>query len=78
MSIAGKLATGIAHEIRNPLTSLKGFLQLLQSGVKEKDVYFDIMVEEIKKMEAITSELLYISKPISNNIQKEEVSLPCF
>ncbi|WP_191126198.1 PAS domain-containing sensor histidine kinase [Cerasibacillus terrae] len=72
MSIAGKLATGIAHEIRNPLTSLKGFLQLLQSGVKEKDVYFDIMVEEIKKMEAITSELLYISKPISNNIQKEE------
>ncbi|WP_234032411.1 ATP-binding protein [Lentibacillus cibarius] len=74
MSVAGQLAAGIAHEIRNPLTSLKGFLQLLQAGVKHKDEYYQIMVDEIEKMEAITSELLFISKPLTDH--KEWESLP--
>ncbi len=63
MSVAGQLATGIAHEIRNPLTSLKGFLQLMQAGIKGKDAYYKIMMEEIEKMETMTSELLFLSKP---------------
>ncbi|QHS22350.1 PAS domain S-box protein [Virgibacillus sp. MSP4-1] len=63
MNVAGQLAAGIAHEIRNPLTSLKGFLQLMEAGVDVDGQYFKIMKEEIEKMESITSELLYISKP---------------
>lgn len=63
MSVAGQLATGIAHEIRNPLTSLKGFLQLMQAGIQGKDAYYKIMMEEIEKMETMTSELLFLSKP---------------
>ncbi|SHF53985.1 ATP-binding protein [Ornithinibacillus halophilus] len=70
MSVAGQLAAGVAHEIRNPLTSIKGFLQLLQAGVNRKEVYYKIMIDEIEKMEKITSELLYISKPLTD--QKEE------
>ncbi|MDY0408234.1 histidine kinase dimerization/phospho-acceptor domain-containing protein [Paracerasibacillus soli] len=73
MSIAGQLAAGIAHEIRNPLTSLKGFLQLLQAGVEQKDVYYKIMIDEIIKMEQITSELLYISKPLTDFKQDESL-----
>ncbi|WP_284140052.1 MULTISPECIES: ATP-binding protein [unclassified Virgibacillus] len=73
MSIAGQLAAGIAHEIRNPLTSLKGFLQLLEAGVKRKDVYYKIMIDEIEKMETITSELLFISKPLTDYKQQESV-----
>ncbi|WP_047981173.1 ATP-binding protein [Ornithinibacillus contaminans] len=73
MSIAGQLAAGIAHEIRNPLTSIKGFLQLLQAGVNRKDVYYKIMIDEIEKMETITSELLFISKPLTDNKQEESV-----
>ncbi|WP_337019469.1 ATP-binding protein [Oceanobacillus massiliensis] len=73
MNIAGQLAAGIAHEIRNPLTSLKGFLQLLQAGVSHKEEYFNVMIEEIDKIESITSELLFISKPLTNNRKQEPV-----
>ncbi|MBW7458041.1 PAS domain S-box protein, partial [Paenibacillus sepulcri] len=61
--VAGQLAAGIAHEIRNPLTSLKGFLQLLASGRHNNKNYFDIMKSELNRIESIVSELLMLSKP---------------
>jgi two-component system sporulation sensor kinase A len=61
--VAGQLAAGIAHEIRNPLTSLKGFLQLLSSGRASGKNYFDIMKSELTRIESIVSELLMLSKP---------------
>ncbi|WP_373896100.1 ATP-binding protein [Virgibacillus sp. CBA3643] len=73
MSIAGQLAAGIAHEIRNPLTSLKGFLQLMQAGVKGNEQYYKIMLDEIEKMESITSELLFISKPLTETMKEESI-----
>ncbi|WP_245831782.1 ATP-binding protein [Oceanobacillus senegalensis] len=73
MSVAGQLAAGIAHEIRNPLTSIKGFLQLLQAGVDRKEEYYKIMIEEIEKMEKITSELLFVSKPLTDFKRLESI-----
>lgn len=61
--VAGQLAAGIAHEIRNPLTSLKGFLQLIVSGRKNNSSYYDIMNSELDRIEDIVSELLMLSKP---------------
>ncbi|WP_234400707.1 ATP-binding protein [Virgibacillus senegalensis] len=74
MSIAGQLAAGVAHEIRNPLTSIKGFLQLLQAGIDRKEEYYKIMVDEIEKIETITSELLFISKPMTDDKKMELIS----
>jgi len=61
--VAGQLAAGIAHEIRNPLTSLKGFIQLLSSGRGNIDHFYDIMKTELIRIDSIVSELLMLSKP---------------
>lgn len=73
LSIVGQIAAGIAHEIRNPLTSIKGFIQLLQAGIEQKDVYYNILIDEINKLEQITSEFLYISKPITHEKSIESI-----
>jgi PAS domain S-box-containing protein len=63
LSMAGQLAAGVAHEIRNPLTSLKGFVQLIQSGAGSKPQYYEIMLEELGRIEEILNELLMLAKP---------------
>lgn len=73
MSIAGQLAAGIAHEIRNPLTSLRGFIQLLQAGMNQRDAYYKILLDEIEKIETITTELLSITKPTTNDKKYESL-----
>lgn len=66
MSVTGLLATGAIHEIRNPLTSIKGFIDLLRAGVNRKDEYFEIILSEIEKLERITTELLSVAKPLTD------------
>lgn len=73
LSVAGQLAAGLAHEIRNPLTSLRGFLQLLQSDVKGKQHYFDIMLSELDRINFIVSEFLVIAKPEAIHYKKSDL-----
>lgn len=63
LSIAGQLAAGIAHEIRNPLTAIKGFLQLMKHDDKSNERYIDIMFAEMDRIEMILGELLVLAKP---------------
>ncbi|WP_346726687.1 ATP-binding protein [Bacillus suaedaesalsae] len=74
LSLAGQLAAGIAHEIRNPLTSIKGFLQLIGDGY-EKETYIQIMSDELIRIESIVSELLLLAKPQDVNFKPELVGL---
>lgn len=71
LNIIGQLAAGVAHEIRNPLTSLKGFAQL----IKEKDdsqyrQYAEIMLEELDRINLIVNEFMMLAKP--DKIQHEK------
>ncbi|MGM9928210.1 MAG: PAS domain S-box protein [Bacillus sp. (in: firmicutes)] len=64
LSVVGELAAGIAHEIRNPMTALKGFIQLLESSVKEDfSDYFSIITSELKRIDTIVTEFLFLAKP---------------
>ena len=62
LSLIGQLSAGLAHEIRNPLTSIKGFIQLIEKGVVDKH-YFDIIHSEFERIELILNELLFVAKP---------------
>ncbi len=70
LAVAGQIAAGIAHEVRNPLTSVNGFLQLMKTQYPERTDYFDIIFSEIKRIDFVLSELLVLAKPQSVNFQE--------
>ncbi|MCI1589535.1 PAS domain-containing sensor histidine kinase [Heyndrickxia oleronia] len=75
LELVGTLAASTAHEIRNPLTGIKGLFQLLSEKYKDpKDqFYFSIVNKEIDRINEIVNEFLILGKP---TIQKmEEIHL---
>jgi two-component system sporulation sensor kinase A len=74
LKMAGQLAAGIAHEIRNPLTSLKGFSKLLLKATGEQaERYYEIMDQEFVRIEMILGELLVLAKPQASVYQNWDV-----
>ncbi|MGV3466369.1 MAG: PAS domain S-box protein [Heyndrickxia sp.] len=74
LSLAGQLAAGVAHEIRNPLTAVKGFLQIMQSGENLKKEYLDVMYSEITRIEEIIHELLFLAQPNKLNFAEKNIN----
>ncbi|MCK8454143.1 ATP-binding protein [Bacillus safensis] len=73
LAVAGQIAAGIAHEVRNPLTSVNGFLQLMKTQYPERTDYFDIIFSEIKRIDFVLSELLVLAKPQSVHFQEVQL-----
>ncbi|WP_258360511.1 two-component system sensor histidine kinase NtrB [Moorella sulfitireducens] len=72
LAIVGELAAGMAHEIRNPLTSIRGFLQLLQTKFNPQDIeqeYFAIMFDELDRINTIIKEFLSLTRPSQLQLQ---------
>ncbi|MDZ5470552.1 ATP-binding protein [Bacillus sp. 31A1R] len=66
LELVGTLAASTAHEIRNPLTGIKGLVQLLSEKYrndKDDQFYFSVINEEIKRINQIVSEFLILGKP---------------
>ena len=65
LSALGQLAAGVAHEIRNPLTSMKGYTEfLLLDEVEEaRREHLDIILEEIERVNNIVEEFMMLAKP---------------
>ncbi|KGX83521.1 PAS domain-containing sensor histidine kinase [Pontibacillus marinus] len=58
-----RVAAGIAHEIRNPLTSIKGFMQLMMSNQMDVQKYSEIIFSELSRIETIVNEFMLLAKP---------------
>ena len=65
LELVGTFAASIAHEIRNPLTGIKGLVQLLnEKYTSEKDqAYFSVIHQEINRINEIVGEFLVLGKP---------------
>lgn len=63
LSVVGELSASVAHEIRNPLTALKGFVQMLQTEDSAHHLYYQIMLDELNRINHIVGELLLLAKP---------------
>jgi rsbT co-antagonist protein RsbR len=61
LSSIGEMAAGIAHEVRNPLTAVKGFLQLLEQTYNQQ--YTQIAQSELDRAIHILNDLMSVSKP---------------
>jgi PAS domain S-box-containing protein len=64
-ALAGRIAAGIAHEIRNPLTTVRGYLQLLESTMDPETsrLFSSLLIPEIDRANKIITDFLQIAKP---------------
>lgn len=79
LKYVGQLAAGVAHEIRNPLTTIKGFFQLLKSQDHDKTLiekYSDVMLHEVDRVNVFVTQLLDLAKP--HQLEWEKIDLKDF
>lgn len=77
-SLVAELAAGTAHEIRNPMTTLRGFLQILCQEFRPDSKgyeYCELMIEEIDRANSIIKEFLLLTKPTALNLKKTDLHL---
>ena len=79
LAAVGELAGGIAHEIRNPLSSIRGFTQFLgrhfDPGSSEKECS-DIAIKEIDRINNVVSDLISFANPMEPELQSVPLPSP--
>ncbi len=63
LNLVGQMAASITHEIRNPMASVRGFIQLLKEGNDKKtNDYYNVIIEELDRANKIISDFLSLSQ----------------
>ncbi|MGG6432255.1 ATP-binding protein [Anoxybacillus sp. D401a] len=75
LATVSEMAASFAHEIRNPLTTVRGFVQFLSKDTTDENVkkFAPIILEELDRTNKIISEYLTLAKPASFQLQKVNV-----
>lgn len=75
LAAVGQLAAGVAHEIRNPLTSMKGYAEFLQLDEKdpERMEFLNIILDEIDRVNSIVEDFMVLAKPKAVELQEKNV-----
>ena len=73
LALIGELAAGIAHEIRNPMASISGSIQLLKEGLNKNDLdrrLMDIILREINRLNNLVNDFLLFARPKPSNVRE--------
>ncbi len=77
LALIGELAAGIAHEIRNPMASISGSIQMLKESLDEDDVnsrLMDIMLREVNRLNHLVNDFLLFARPKPVDLQEFDLS----
>ena len=77
LAAIGELAAGVAHEIRNPLSSIKGFAQFLRQALKDRPQekeYAETMVSEVDRINTVVTDLLTFARPMEADLAPTDVA----
>lgn len=76
LAALGQLAAGVAHEVKNPLTSIKGFTQLLKGKKNDPaflEKYVSLVSGEIDRLDHIVEQLLQLARPKTAKLKKADL-----
>jgi two-component system sensor histidine kinase PilS (NtrC family) len=77
LAIIGELAAGVAHEIRNPMASISGSIQMLAEGLEKDNVnrqLMDIVSREINRLNHLVNDFLLFARPKKANLQEFDLN----
>ncbi len=75
LNLVGQMAAGISHEIRNPMTTVRGFLQLLREKDNSSQYanHYTLMIEELDQANSIITEFLSLAKNKPSELKKQNL-----
>ncbi|MCM3568897.1 PAS domain S-box protein [Neobacillus mesonae] len=75
LAAVGQLAAGVAHEIRNPLTSMKGYTEFLRLDEKDPErlEFLNIILDEIERVNNIVEDFMVLAKPKAVELEEKNI-----
>ncbi|MGM0574162.1 MAG: ATP-binding protein [Myxococcota bacterium] len=75
LAALGQMAAGLAHEIRNPLGSIKGAAQLLtEESADEPSPFLEVITEEVNRLDGVVSQFLTYARPFKGGGEQVDVN----
>lgn len=76
LNLVGEIAASIGHEVRNPMTSVRGFLQMMQEadGEAAHREYYDLMIDEVDRVISIMNEFLLLARDKKVDLKQTQLN----